>query len=87
MFSINDEKIPVTIIREKFRYITDILNQLHPLHRYTVTYIHRISIPNSLFNKIRDIGRPLNVTVQLYISVTPVTIALLIKRRIFHGTI
>lgn len=73
----------VIYYREKSQYISDILNfnlPLHPLQHYSKL---QNSLQNSLFRKISNARGALRVRLNRHISITPLTIALLLKRRIF----
>jgi|GEM_PF-6302886 hypothetical protein len=64
------------------RVISDLFWQLRS---NPVTNTVTISILESLFKKISNIQRPLNVTAFLVYPVTLVTFPLLLKRRIFNA--
>jgi len=80
-----DQKNPVTIIREKFRYNAFIWELFQQLRSYPVTNSVTISILESYLRKTSNIQSPLNVTAFLVYPVTPVTFPLLLKRRIFYA--
>jgi|Deesub1362B_J571_1020462.scaffolds.fasta_scaffold40543_2 hypothetical protein len=80
-----DQFFLLLVYREQIPHKRVISDLFWQLHRYAVTNTVTISILESLFNKISNIQRPLNVTAFLVYPVTVVTSPLLLKRRIFHA--